>query len=64
MARELVDGALWAVIKPLLPLKPRRTRYPGRKRLDDRRALSGIVFVLQSGIPWGMLPRRWAVARG
>ncbi len=64
MARELVDDALWAVIEPLLPLKPRRKRYPGRKRLDDRRALSGIVFVLQSGIPWEMLPQEMGCGSG
>ena len=36
--------------------KPRRFRYPGRKPLGDRQALTGILFVLQTGIPWEDLP--------
>jgi len=64
MARELVDDALWDLIEPLLPTKPRRLRYPGRKRLDDRRALTGILFVLQSGIPWEMLPQEMGCGSG
>jgi transposase len=32
-------------------------RYPGRKPLDDRRVLQGIVFVLHTGIGWEHLPQ-------
>src|SRR6266545_4066238 len=53
---ELPDG-LWERIEPLLPKKPRRFRYPGRKPLDDRLALQGILFVLHTGIGWEHLPR-------
>jgi transposase len=57
MAKPLLDDALWERIRPLLPPpKPRRFRYPGRKRLDDRRVLTGILFVLKTGIPWEGLP--------
>jgi transposase len=38
---EVEDG-LWELIEPLLPAIERRFRYPGRKRLDDRKALCGI----------------------
>jgi transposase len=38
------------------PRKPRRFRYPGRKPLDDRKALTGILFVLKTDIPWEDLP--------
>ena len=41
---------------PLLPVHERRFRYPGRRRLSDRQCLSGILFVLHSGIPWHDLP--------
>jgi transposase len=64
MARELVDDALWQRIQPLLPIPRRRKRYPGRKRLDDRRVLTGILFVLQSGIPWEMLPQEMGCGSG
>ena len=36
---------------------PRRFRYPGRKPLDDRRVLQGILFVLHTGIGWEHLPQ-------
>ena len=54
MAKPLVNDELWALVQPLLP-PPRRFRYSGRKRIDDRKALTGIIFVLKSGIPWEML---------
>jgi transposase len=58
MARALVDDDLWELIQPLLPTpKPRRWRYPGRKPVSDRQALTGILFILKSGIPWEMLPQ-------
>jgi transposase len=57
MAKPLVPDELWAILEPLLPpAKPRRFRYPGRKPLEDRKALTGILFVLKTGIPWGDLP--------
>jgi transposase len=57
MAKPLLDDALWARIQPLLPPPPpRRFRFPGRKRIDDRRVLTGILFVLKTGIPWEDLP--------
>ena len=57
MAKPLVPDELWALVQPLLPPpKPRRRRFPGRKPLDDRQALTGILFVLKTGIPWEDLP--------
>jgi transposase len=57
MAKPLVSEALWERIQPLLPPpKPRRFRYPGRKPVDDLKALTGILFVLKTGIPWEDLP--------
>jgi transposase len=54
---ELVPDGLWERIAPLLPPpKPRRYPYPGRRPIDDRAALAGIVFVLKTGINWNQLP--------
>ena len=64
MAKPLVDDALWALIEPLLPRKPRRYRYPGRKPIDNRKVLTGILFVLKSGIPWEMLPKEMGCGSG
>lgn len=58
MAKPLVPDDLWALIEPVLPPpKPRRARFPGRKPVGDRVALTGIVFVLKTGIPWEDFPR-------
>ena len=54
---QLVPDGLWERIAPLIPPpKPRRYRYPGRRRIEDRPALTGIVFVLKTGISWTQLP--------
>ena len=50
---ELTD-AEWAVIEPLLPNKPR-----GVPRVDDRRVLNGIFWVLRTGAPWEDMPERY-----
>src|SRR5271168_2968313 len=50
MRYELSDYE-WAAIKPFLPNKPR-----GIQRVNDRRVLNGIFWVLRSGAPWRDLP--------
>jgi transposase len=53
----LVTDALWERLEPLLPRPPqRRFRFPGRKPLDYRKILTGILFVLKTGIAWDDLP--------
>ena len=65
MARRLVSEELWELIEPLIPKVPRRHRFPGRKRIDDRRVvLTGILFVLQTGIPWEYLPQEMGCGSG
>ena len=65
MAKPLLDDRLWILIEPLLPKpKPRRFRYPGRRRVEDRKALTGILFVLRTGIPWAALPREMGCGSG
>ena len=55
--KPLVTDALWERIEPLLPPPPRRRfRFPGRKPLDYRKILTGILFVLKTGIAWDDLP--------
>jgi transposase len=65
MARPLLDDELWNLIEPLLPPpKPRRFKYPGRKPLDRRKVLTGILFVLKTGIPWEDLPQEMGCGCG
>src|SRR4051794_20862386 len=50
MRYELTDYE-WAAIKPFLPNKPR-----GVPRINDRRVLNRIFWVLRSGAPWRDMP--------
>jgi hypothetical protein len=45
-----VSDALWDRNRPLLPVAQRRRRWPGRKPMDDRACLNGILFVPATGI--------------
>jgi transposase len=55
--KTLVTDALWERLEPLLPPPPqRRFRFPGRKPLDYRKVLTGILFVLKTGMAWDDLP--------
>lgn len=63
MAKPLVTDDLWAVIQPLLP-KHRPRPKGGRKPLDDRAALTGLIFVLRTGIPWEFLPQEMGCGCG
>src|ERR1700712_5332311 len=63
MAPPLVSNALWSIIKPLLPVVAPRPRG-GRPRVPDRAALTGILFVLRTGIPWEMLPQEMGCGSG
>lgn len=64
MAKQILDDKLWQIIEPLLPKKKRRFRYPGRKQLDDRSVLRGILFVLKTGIAWEDLPQEMGCGSG
>src|ERR1700710_449518 len=63
MARPLLPDGLWAEIAPLLPPEPAKPKG-GRPRLSDRAALTGILFVLRSGLPWEMLPAEMGCGSG
>ena len=50
MPKPLVTDELWEVIEPLLPKEPPKPKG-GRPRLGNQASLTGILFVLKSGIP-------------
>ncbi len=64
MAKPLVSDELWALVEPLIPTVERRYRFPGRKRIDDRKVLTGILYVLRTGIPWEYLPQEMGCGSG
>jgi len=63
MKKPLVPDELWAIVEPLLPPEPPKPKG-GRPRVPDRAALTGIIFVLKSGIPWEMLPQEMGCGSG
>jgi transposase len=64
MAKQIVSDELWGIVEPLIPEVRRRYRYPGRKRIPDRQVLTGILFVLKTGIPWEDLPQEMGCGSG
>jgi transposase len=52
MAKPIVSDDLWAIVEPLLPPHRAMPGQRGRPPVDDRATLTGILFVLKSGIPW------------
>jgi len=54
MARYDLSETEWRLIEGLLPNKPR-----GVARVDDRRVVNGIFYVLRTGSPWRDLPERY-----
>lgn len=63
MAKQLVSDKLWAVLAPLIPPAPPRPKG-GRPRIPDRAALTGILFVLKTGIQWEWLPQEMGCGSG
>jgi transposase len=63
MAKPLVNDQLWKLIKPILPKRPPRPKG-GRPHVDDRKALTGIIFVLKTGIPWQYMPKEMGCGSG
>lgn len=55
MALSLLPDTLWREIEPLLPPEPPKPEG-GRPRVPDRACLTGIIFVLRTGLPWNMIP--------
>ena len=53
-----VPDDLWAKIEAIL-LECDPPKSTGRKRIDQRRALDGILYRLRSGVQWNYLPREF-----
>jgi transposase len=63
MAKPLLPDDLWEVIQPLIPPHPPQPNG-GRPFLDDRKVLTGIIFILKTGIPWEDLPQEMGCGCG
>jgi transposase len=58
MQDALVPDELWQRIEALLPAHKSGTSRGGRPPVSDRACLAGIIFMLQSGSPWRLVPCR------
>lgn len=58
MSESLLAKQLWQRMGPLLPKQNqrRKVQYAGRKPTDARKVMTGIIFVLKTGVPWKSLP--------
>ena len=63
MGKPLVSNQLWEVVKPLVT-RPRAYPKGGRPPIDDRAALTGILFVLSTGLRWQDLPAELGCGSG
>lgn len=63
MALVLLPNELWNEIKPFLP-KHSPKPQGGRPRVEDRACLTGIIFVLRTGLPWQMIPAEMGCGSG
>jgi transposase len=63
MAQALLPEDRWSLIADHLPAHGRSPKG-GRPRINDRAALTGLLFVLKTGIPWEYLPRELGCGSG
>lgn len=64
MVRDLLPDDLWEFMKPFIPPRKRRFRHPGRKPIGDRPCMTGIIFILRTGLPWEYLPKELGCGSG
>jgi transposase len=64
MSQELLPDKLWQSVEHLIPEDPPKSRKGGRPAVPARKVLTGILFVLRSGIPWRMLPQELGCGSG
>ena len=64
VVERVVTDELWSRLEPLVPVPQRRYRFPGRRRVDNRAALEGILFVISTGMRWNDLPTAMFGASG
>lgn len=64
MAKPLLPDELWERIEPLIPERDPPSEKGGRPPIEDRAAMTGILFVLKTGIPWEYLPQEMGCGCG
>src|SRR6516225_7932233 len=54
-----IPDALWQRLEPMLPVRKRRRKNPGRRPLEWRPVIDGIFYVLRTGCQWKAAPREF-----
>jgi transposase len=54
---QMITDSLWSAFEPLIP-KHRKSSKGGRPPVDDRKCLEGLVYVLRTGTPWHLFPKK------
>ena len=55
---ELTDKE-WDLVKDCLPKGDANSKKGGRPRVDDRKLLNGMLWLLRTGAPWDDMPARY-----
>ena len=61
---KLLPDELWDILEPILPPPPPPGPKGGRPPLGHRQALTGILFVLKTGMAWEDLPEELGCGSG
>ncbi|GAA3638170.1 hypothetical protein GCM10022223_66390 [Kineosporia mesophila] len=56
MEDDVLTDEMWLRLEPLLPVRERRFRHPGRLRADNRAVLEAILWVARTGVGWNRVP--------
>src|SRR3546814_8703339 len=59
----MMSDLYWLTNEQMARLKPYFPKSHGRKRVDDRRVLSGIIFVNRNGLRWRDAPSEHGPAK-
>src|SRR3546814_11400444 len=55
----MMSDLYWLTDEQMARLQPYFPKSHGRERVDDRRVLSGIIFVKRNGLRWSASPREY-----
>ena len=58
-----MSNLFWLTDEQMARLQPYFPKSHGRQRVDDRRVLSGIIFVNRNGLRWRDAPKEYGPAK-
>ena len=59
----MMSDLFWLTEEQMARLQPYFPKSHGRERVDDRRVLSGIIFINRNGLRWRDAPRDYGPAK-